>query len=145
MLKGVNRLRASVCLTGALAGAFRVLAFATQIGTEPVPPSFRYSKSPQTQILAKPQNVRSLKGKVFGPSGVAVAGPVLVEIVGSLGSDTRLDARFADHEGNFDFGKRNNGRYFLKISMAGFDTIYLSITLRASGKADLRVELRPST
>ena len=116
-----------------------------QRGTEPVPAHFSYPKSPQIQVFAHPQKVRSLKGKVLGPSGTAVAGPVLVEIVKALGSDDRLDAAFASQEGNFDLGKRKNGRYYLKISMDGFDSRYITVVLATSGDAEIRVALRPST
>lgn len=119
--------------------------FAQRAGPPPVAEEFCYPKSSQIQVLSRVERVRYLKGKALGPAGAAIAGPVLVETVQALGSDRRIEARFGDVDGNFDFGKRNKERYFPKISMEGFDTVYFGVALGNSGEAEIRVELWSST
>lgn len=110
----------------------------------PVPPDFSYPKSPQVYVL-EPRRVGMLRGKVTGPRGAEITGPVLVEIIRGSNDERRVAACFADQDGSFDFGRKKKGRYYLKISMGGFDTAYIQVEVGKSKKKDLTVELQLST
>lgn len=110
-----------------------------------VSPDFAYPKSSQLVVLPDLERVRSLKGKVTGPAGSAIAGPVLIEIIDGSDQEKRVSACFADSDGYFDFGMKKKGRYSLKVSMRGFDTAYLKVIIGKFKKDTFTLMLRPST
>lgn len=111
---------------------------------KPVPPDFSYPKSPQIYVL-EPRRIGSLRGKVTGPGGIEIAGPVLIEVVRGSNDERRVAACFANSGGSFDFGRMRKGRYQLKVSMPGFDTVYFRVDVGNPRNKDLAVELQPST
>lgn len=110
-----------------------------------VSPDFTYPKSPQLVVLPDQERVKYLKGKVTGPAGSAIAGPILIEIIEGSEHEKRVSACFADSNGYFDFGMKKKGRYSLKVSMRGFDTAYLKVVVGNFKKDTLTLMLRPST
>jgi len=110
-----------------------------------VSPDFTYPKSPQLVVLPGLERVRNLKGKVTGPAGSAIAGPVLIEIIDGSEQAKRVSACFADSDGYFDFGVKKKGTYSLKVSMRGFDTAYLKVIVGKFKKDTFTLMLRPST
>lgn len=121
-----------------------VSLFTQSSAGQAVDPAFHYPKSPQIQVIAEGSRVRALKGSVKGTHGVQIAGKVLVELIRGPGNEERLDARFCDDNGAFDFGRRKKGRYYVKVSMDGWDTLYFPVLLGSRGQQVLSVELRLS-
>jgi hypothetical protein len=105
---------------------------------------FKYPNSPQVHILEQ-QRSKELKGKVSGPGGVEISGPVLVEIIRGRNNEERIAACLASSNGIFDFGHKRTGHYYLKVSMLGFDTTYVQVVLGKAKTTNVDVELRPST
>jgi hypothetical protein len=111
---------------------------------QPVPSNFSYPKSPNIYVLDL-RRVGMLRGRVTGPRGVEITGPVLVEMVRGRDDEWRVAACFAAPNGAFNFGRMKRGRYHLRISMNGFDTAYMQVKVGRSRKKGLAVELQPST
>ena len=122
-----------------------VSLFAQSAAGPIVDPALRYPGSPQTIVIVEAYKVRSMKGSVRGRGGIQITGPVLVELVRGPGNDERLDARLCDEEGAFDFGKLKKGRYYVKVSMQGWDTLYFPVWLGSRGQRTLSLELQLST
>lgn len=110
----------------------------------PVPADFSYPKSPQVYVL-EAQRVGRLKGRIRGPEGSEIRGPILVEIVRRIDDEERLEACFANEDGTFDLGRKKKGQYHLKISMDGWDTTYLQVRVGDAKDKEIVVGLRPST
>ena len=99
-----------------------------------VDPGFHYPKSSQVQVIAEGFRARSLSGTVGGTHGARIAGPVLVEIIRGPSDEVRIDARLCDGKGFFDFGAKRKGRYYFKVSMEGWDTLYFPVTIGSRGR-----------
>jgi hypothetical protein len=110
-----------------------------------VPDGFSYPKPPQIRVLQKTHKVRAIKGKITGPFGSKISGKVLVEVITDLENEKRVIACFADSNGNFDLGIGKKGKYYLKVSMEGFDSVYITVLLTHFGRDELNIELPPST
>lgn len=105
-----------------LASFLLAACLAVEAQQNPVPPDFKYPASWQTEVRTDVRHSRRLKGVVRGRSDVLVTGPILVELIDSPAESTRLDARFCDADGYFDFGKKPRGSYIVRVSMLGWDT-----------------------
>ena len=109
-----------------------------------VGPAFRYPKSSQINVIAQVHKVRAIRGSVKGMHGVQIAGRALVELVRGPDDEGRLDARLCDESGAFDFGRKKKGRYYLKVSLEGWDTLYVPVWLGSHGERTLNLELQLS-
>lgn len=107
-----------------------------------VPNGFSYPESPSTTRVETPMIARSLSGTVLAPHGSKIA-KVLVELV-SKDWKKRIDAVFTDSKGSFSFAKTPRRKHFLKLSMAGFDTLLVMVITSKKSKAKLELYLKPS-
>jgi hypothetical protein len=125
-----------------LGSQFRYVSASGGAGVR-VPKEFSYPEPPSTTKIEQPIIARSLSGSVLAPSGSKIP-RALVELV-SRDWKTRVDARFTNSEGSFAFAKVPMGKYFLKVSMRGFDTLLVPVITAKKTKARLRLYLKFST
>ena len=99
--------------------------------------------SPQVQVrLVRPITAGSLSGIVIDSEGFPIP-DALVERVNHTWEAT-FDERKTDSNGRFSFGKMPKGRYFLKASKLGFNTLVLKVRTTNKSKAKLKLSLRVS-
>jgi hypothetical protein len=109
----------------------------------PVPKDFAYPESPSTTKFETPVSARALSGTVADSSGSRIV-RALVEIV-SEDRGIRLDATLTDDHGSFSFGKAVAGKYYLKVSVPGFDTLLATVIVDKKSRGRLRLFLKAST
>jgi hypothetical protein len=107
---------------------------------EQVPPkTFEYPPSRTIIVIKKPLDASSLSGSVSDPTGCPVE-KVLVEIVDER-DKRRVDARLTNQKGTFLFPKERKGRYVLRLSKPGFDTMLVTVVVQ-KGSENKRVTLQ---
>jgi hypothetical protein len=116
-----------------------------QAVSETVPADFTYPRGYQRRILGELRAGR-LAGQVRATRGALINGRVLVEIINNNTGEKRIEARFTNSQGYFDFGNlKLSKRVLLKISMPGFDTMFVPVLLDKKVSHVLSLELQPST
>jgi hypothetical protein len=97
---------------------------------KPVSEGFSYPASMVTEV-AKPINATSLSGHVVYGTGQALS-DALVEVIRT--DQTRLFAVLTDEESRFCFATMRHGKYKLRISKSGFNTLIVPFTVTAHSK-----------
>jgi Carboxypeptidase regulatory-like domain len=96
------------------------------------------SNAQEVVELKSEQRARTLAGVVASPSGPMIP-DVTVEIVDSR--EHCLRTAMTDGEGRFDFKTGKPGRYRLRLSKPGFNTVVATVRVSRYTKSELRVEL----
>jgi len=88
--------------------------------------------------FSKEIKARSLTGVVASPSGTLIPA-VAVELVDSTGRCWK--ATITDADGKFDLKTSKRGRYKLRLSRAGFNTVIAVVRVTPGAKGQLKLEL----
>lgn len=100
-----------------------------------------YESWTQEQVrLADPIRAGSLSGMVIDSNGLPIS-DALVERVSHKWEST-FDEKKTDSDGKLSFGKMPKGRYFLKVSKIGFNTLLVKIITTNKSKTPLKLSLQ---
>jgi hypothetical protein len=104
-----------------------------------------YPRSFQKRVLEEVRAKR-IVGRVTATRGSLISGNILVEIIENERTERRIQAKFADENGRFDFSSLKLGRMvWLKLSMPGFDTVFVQVRVDRKAPDELGLELPPAT
>jgi hypothetical protein len=102
-----------------------------------------YRPWPQEQVrLARAITAGSLSGTVLDSDGFPIPDAIVERV--SHTWEAAFDERKTHSNGRFSFGKMPKGRYFLRVSKLGFNTLLVKVITTNDSKAKLKLSLQVS-